>query len=1762
MGRIGNFFGLFRPGSSRPAEPAQAATATSSQPERHGGALPPRTRANESGSGPAIGTPSLAPRTGGFKLANLRKAFQQSRSGTSVSLGPFGQASQTQQPSGPQRLVQAKRFTGDGSLKAADTNAGQLMSDIDKAVEHLSQPEVQPQGKPSSAATHADQAVRWAQLALSTVGLSMGPASTPREAVGLFRGSQPHPADGIEPSPLTELHHTVPQTKALAALAVAEKANAAIELASLADMPDEQRLRLKAAADKLNEARATTKEQAIALARQARDEVLQSISGAGTDATSSALRARIQSSARTLCAKLDGASQLPDVLSSQVLADCVIRLFGGANEASAAALEGLVRSTPADLGRKALDALTRQDAMRSGQPTDPALRLCSDLAGLPGGAHILSKAMTGKGLEPPQQEALRVAFSAVHAMQKEIQSTNKVSQQQIEWLAAATEHAISVLSKGPADAKQPGPEGAQKRLQHIAYRGVQNGFVTNEPGSPYALANAKLASFASSAHLEQTAQRNVRAASGRMGRLMNWASAGLPKSLLGSEPTVWRKSALAGLTKAASRNGMLPTRTDAVASLNRTASDIYTALVARRDQIPESPPLPGSRAAHQAAACELMLAILEVLQLGVDKGTAPQEASLKRLGSAFFSKVEARLGPDGLAQLDPGLSREWQQLHGTHPNAGHVLKLLTDHMDLRALLDPASVPALGELIGPNLIERGQRNDRLRVEAVQAFAEIAKLAQNAAARIPDRPQATALASLTQATAETLATVKPLAALVALRIDTFEAIENKLTKQWLAQRPKAERADWHEAKRQVIESWPAEVRQAWLKLKGAGPNAVRLMHTLADAVVHTIRDTPAPADQASTSQAPATLHAALKEAAVPLQALQRGIHAHRFERAVADTITLFNDVRTPRDAGAVMESLSQRVSLGERLKNTDARRGGIEIGRMISTLFSTPPVVISPLIGASVTHERSMDINMSGSTLQMWIGDTWAKGGAIGLNVGLRGDLGETDHQFNLEDDDAALALRFDLRAEAGREFASMDGLSVRMPRVSGHEDMLRREFGAALADLAQPDTLQASATERYPDLLAAMLDRHPKLVVANLNVDRDSRTGESGAGAAVVLRSKGLAGPQESEHDRLATAHAIRLGGAIGVTAKSLRQSAAQTEANGQLRLEEYKLSAQQRTEFKAGIYTPVALLPWDTQRGDGGQIDRQRHTAWVPLLRGAGADYTKQLANSGVDTTLRLVTHKGETWADQTQLIREHEQLSTFLADLEPRLHQFATAMTGKDDVQGAPMNEKIGRAWDRMRDTLSQATAAHGPNMSFIMVTKLRHEAATARDNLEALAVSAERAGQPARAQQLRAEGDALLANPDAWTAGNMQFKTKAKNERSQTVTLNVSQGKTSAETTRLHEFLPLGAQNVGRTPDMPEAAPVDHSERWSLTQAGSPLASRYPSRRSSAASSTLRSRRGRSPDLRPIQLQGGPPPGTMLPLRPIPGSPTGPSSPTRTAAETPARADRSPDLRPIRLQGGPPPGTMLRLQPMPLSPTSSSSRQQAPAAASALADPAMRGRVARRFNLRRPPPLPHDQTSFSMQRLAWLAEQRRQPGEQLAAELSALFPPGAGAHPAARGSAPDTVIRALAGITGPDDPARALQALQTLRSLDPSAAVSAAYTDNTAPPGAVPQAQNDAWRLVMALAAEPGGTALVQGLFATPVPHAQESNFSLFCKAATVMSAGSTLPPTPRHLLAQAQGRQDIAAQAVTCAAARLAGVAGPDTEAHAWALMAIQR
>jgi len=134
------------------------------------------------------------------------------------------------------------------------------------------------------------------------------------------------------------------------------------------------------------------------------------------------------------------------------------------------------------------------------------------LAAQPGGRERLLRLLVGEGVTGEHHEAMGVAMAALDEATR-CGRANELTQRQTQWLGAAVDRAVQLVRPDTASSSDDSGE----RLRRIAYRAVQNGFMTDEPGSRYERADQKLSAFAGK-WLASTAARNERTAGGMSGR--------------------------------------------------------------------------------------------------------------------------------------------------------------------------------------------------------------------------------------------------------------------------------------------------------------------------------------------------------------------------------------------------------------------------------------------------------------------------------------------------------------------------------------------------------------------------------------------------------------------------------------------------------------------------------------------------------------------------------------------------------------------------------------------------------------------------------------------------------------------------------------------------------------------------------------------------------------------------------------------------------------------------------------------------------------------------------------------------------------------------------------------------------------------------------------------------------------------------------------------------------------------------------------------
>lgn len=1095
-------------------------------------------------------------------------------------------------------------------------------------------------------------------------------------------------------------------------------------------------------------------------------------------------RQHIQTGLAQLGRRLKLSPDLPDALAHKVFAQAIEHRYRQAPVQEEKVLDELLT-----VGLR--DSLTRLDTVMQTlrEPTDALLLVMNDLRKLPGGMRMLSQVLAGpEGRTSPKEaelQALRVSLSAMDAMMAAGQQGG-VSIAQHEWLKDAVKHALRQVG----GSQTPHDEDPATRLrQQKAFTAVSNGLLSNEPGSRYDLLNTQIKSIRHQ-YTEVTRLRNERAAKGAWGKWANVASASMPRALGGIQTNPFRKSTLLTEVRSGIRNGLLPDRSQALSNVAAGVGEVANWLRSHRQQHARP------QASVQDVAERLFFALSKHL-IDSEGKVLMGEKDAKKIGSAFFStleqeaQVQALLGMEDqggsgqISQTDGdhdsarGLSdfaRQWQQLRQGKPNIGHVLGLLMERMDLRALAHgeaPQAVPA-----HQTLADKGAKLDaaaRQMLESMQDMVAAVPASVKSAAATDERMAAVAvIADFAKGMSDHWLKLPVQTSLSeGLRDDSFTTVPPGV----LA----------------AFERLPVDVQAKWMQLRSTGPDAMQLMGLLHEALRMACHEAGL-TDQALYQQA--------QRAEVTLEHWRRDMVLQWLDLSAADVVTTHADLRSTRDLSAVMHSLSARLSLGERFRATDGKTTGLAIGRLLTPVVAVPAFgLVSPVVNPRWTGERAMEMNMTGSSIQAFVGKNEAKGLSLGLRVGF--SLGQA---LGLGGggggDDAKLRSRADVRWEAGVDFGQLDGVSLRVKRFSGQEDQLRRDLGSALMDMvhAPPGAPEIDGDDALGELIA----RHPKLAVSGFSLTTQALGGELSAQVNFGLR---VHGPDNvSVETRAGVRDAVGLNVRAGMATKSSRGTSVQLESSEALQVNEFKVLGKHRVEARAGMLTPLGLF----QRPDNNDtINPAQQTRLSLNWLGQHLDTSRQLANRGMESTLRITTDQGATSNVQTQLIRERETYDSFANYINETQPLWLKALADRDVTPQRSRAEKVAVAHQRLSDVLEQFHRAESdPNVVMIVVNSLKPEAAAAWDSLRALAIQATDAGRDSVAEMYRQTAAALLLHDSSWNAQNLQGKTKARYEKTVSAAANIRAAKSTGESTRLHEFVPLSAQNVGRRHTMPIAA------------------------------------------------------------------------------------------------------------------------------------------------------------------------------------------------------------------------------------------------------------------------------------------------------------------------------------------------------------------
>lgn len=1052
--------------------------------------------------------------------------------------------------------------------------------------------------------------------------------------------------------------------------------------------------------------------------------------------------------------KIDARREAPSVLDQTLLTQIVKRVFqldqpmqahaaDLASHRAAYAVRRIQKAEPAEVMAAIERAVTDPATLSEGDTL--VLKLMQALAGRPGAPGRLADLMhLPMGATSGPAPILALALNALQSLRD--RETNDTSMTGVAGAALAADRRL--ITAGLQHARRlvdPGsPAPADPQAAEIAYRGLQNGLTRQ---SDYDALDATLRMLHED--LPALRARNERAATGLLGRLVNSVSSSAPQMIGGAAPMPLRRSSMKNFVRSAIGNGMLPTRE---ITLQRLASNTQE-LVAVLDRRLASP---GGIDRH---GFNVAIAVRGILS---EVGAAAEDAkTARRLGKTFFEAVDFKAG-GALQALGTEFNADWQALRSSRPNAGQVLAMVAQHVDLGALLRDEGPIKIGR---PPLTlrERAERVDEAAKVAVQDFAALASQLSGAlqSARRPHRaaPDLGEIEVELPAPHGVTAKLERLIALAKKSALAFDAIQPvSLLSHLHAQ-------TLHNLELEMGDDFPAELKHAWQQLGRLNADAGQVMRLVQKEIQATL-----PEVLGQLPGAAGELGAALDRSKGSLRTLQRLTHAERLHQATADTITTFGDLRTPRDMRAMIESITQRISLGEKAKLGDSRVTRIDPLAWASTAFRAAldqvGLSVSFNFGDVTANERTLDVHMHAAALQVLVGETAMRG----ESAAVRGAAG-----FSLKKNKVVgISASVDGRLEVSSERSTFNGVALRFARTGGQEDLMRRKLADMLADLADPAALLNPAAG-YASLAQGLLHRHPELVITQIEQGKSTTKSEGRVNLSLP---------------RVAVGH-MQFGPGGGISRRAQASSAEQKESGGRVKIDEYQLRGQTLSEAQVGLVGLSANAPYT----DGNPT--------LTFLRTLAAySATQQLSFDFTSVTqrdVRIGGATGMTLDEGTQSIVENDSFRKFVESVGD-LHPWVTLLAGRDNTPGRTAAEKFAVAEHRLMDCFSQFAGAERPDVSYSVSRQLRAPADRATDALEALAQEARAAGDDAAAGRWHQSVAALRMEDVAWTARNIQLRSAAKFDSSNSFLLNIFGSKTSGESNSQHMYLPHGNEAVGR--------------------------------------------------------------------------------------------------------------------------------------------------------------------------------------------------------------------------------------------------------------------------------------------------------------------------------------------------------------------------
>ena len=246
----------------------------------------------------------------------------------------------------------------------------------------------------------------------------------------------------------------------------------------------------------------------------------------------------------------------------------------------------------------------------------------------------------------------------------------------------------------------------------------------------------------------------------------------------------------------------------------------------------------------------------------------------------------------------------------------------------------------------------------------------------------------------------------------------------------------------------------------------------------------------------------LRTALEKTGQAVEALRRQAELDGLDAHIADLIAVRGDLRTPRDLAAMMEATVRRMDTDTRFQIQDQRETGLSATKLLKHV----PFVNIVAEGFKYMN-RSLSINMGSHGMEIFIGQTDGKNATGGVNLRVRAGVPGLDAVL---DAIPGLEAQLQIGSQHGYASSSGEGVSLRLQGVDDDTQAQRLAFGSLLSDLAQAQSLVGPGNP-YPDVLSALLDRHPGLSVSTSENQDTTHTGQTQVSAALGVDLSAVAG---------------------------------------------------------------------------------------------------------------------------------------------------------------------------------------------------------------------------------------------------------------------------------------------------------------------------------------------------------------------------------------------------------------------------------------------------------------------------------------------------------------------------------------------------------------------------------------------------------------------------------------------------------------------------